>query len=80
MQNSSTFTPLDWEAAIAQYEELRYEYRYHASEMALEERQRISDYNNKINAIIVEHSTEEAVETIKGFVNELIGTIEQLAE
>ena len=48
--------------------------------MALEERQRISDYNNKINAIIVEHSTEEAVETIKGFVNELIGTIEQLAE
>lgn len=80
LNNSSTFTSLDWEATIVQYEELRNEYRYHSSEMTLEERQRIDELNTKINARIIEQSTNDAIDTFKGVVDEIIGTINELAK
>lgn len=80
LQNSETFTSMDWEAAVVQYEELRNEYRYHSSEMTLEERQRIDDWNTKINARIIEQSATDAVETFKGIMNEVVGTINELIE
>ena len=47
--------------------------------MTLEERQRIDDLNTKINARIIEQSTNDAIDTFKGVVDEIIGTINELA-
>lgn len=80
LQNSETFTSMDWEAAVVQYEELRNEYRYHASEMTLEERQQIADLNAKINAQIIEQTSKDAVDTFQGIVDEVIGTLNELTK
>ncbi len=80
LQNSETFTSMDWDAAVAQYEELRNEYRYHASEMTLEERQQIADLNARINAQIIEQTTEDAVDAFQGIVDEVIGTLNELTK
>lgn len=80
LQNSETFTSMDWEATVVQYEELRNEYRYHASEMTLEERQQIADLNTQINAQIIEQTTKDAVDAFQGFVDEVVGTIDELTK
>lgn len=80
IENSETFTSLDWDATLAQYEQLRDEYRLHSSEMSLEERKSIDELNSKINACIIKHSTNSAIDTVKGAVNEIFGTLKELTE
>lgn len=80
LNNSETFTSLDWEAALVEYEELRNEYRYHSYELTMEERQRIDNWNSKINTCIIEQSTDNAIETFKSVVDEIVGTINELSK
>ncbi len=80
LHNSETFSSMDWEAAIAQYDELRGEYRYHSMELTLDERQKIDQLNAKINARIIEQSTKDAVDNVSNFLNEVVNTINELSE
>lgn len=80
LTNGETFTSLDWEAAVTEYETLRNEYHYYSCEMTNEERQRIEELNEQINARIIEHSADNAIETFKSVLNEIVGTIDELSK
>ena len=80
IENNETFTSLDWEAAVTEYEELRSEYRLYAQKLSIEDRQRIENINTKINALIIEHVATDAIDTFGGVMREILDTINELVQ
>lgn len=78
LANYDNYTATDWETATHTYAQYRESYAVYMSDLSVQQRQQIDQYNSKINAIIIRHAAEDATNQIESIFNEAIGTLNEL--